>query len=373
MAQVQRRVILKPAGLTDEQSARLAELLGAAIERQRQLATKSMHVLELTGNLQQNEQAFFVEHEPAEPFPTAGLFDPEVDGADEKTLLRLSAAIFGALGSAHSSGDRPYAPGGLCPGTILETPDKIIKISDFGMAAAICNALGVESYTNLAAGPRVDGPPETLGTVAWEILGADVDSREDRICSFIDPQKYGMQALGTFEPGSDVIAAGFILHLMAEHQHPYLYSVDPAAHLLPEMSEFMAEMRYNGARRQDLRESTDPAVRLWCDLVAKALGRLPENRPSSVEIGQALSAHVKPVDAGEILRSRLETIEELAKEGNWVQIRSQAKGIADNDEAPADVAERANALLRLAAAWLLLDQATELLKGDEWPTAQQPL
>ena len=48
-----------------------------------------------------------------------------------------------------------------------------------------------------------------------------------------------------------------------------------------EMAEYMAMGTATRARRKELRESSDPAVRRWCDLVAKMIDRLPQNRPAA--------------------------------------------------------------------------------------------
>ena len=373
MAQAYRRVILKPAGLSESDSSRLAEMLAAAIARQQQLASKSVHVLQFAGRLEETEQAFYVEHEPAEALPVEGLFDQDFPGAEDKQLLRLAAALFDALAAAHGKEQqRSQGHGGLCPGALLVSPDGIEKVSDFGFAPAICATLGVESYVNLAVGPKSDDTPETQATGAWEVLSPDEFERQDRLCAFIDPEKYGTQTLKSFEPGSDIIAAGFILHLLAEHQHPYLYA-DPDAHRFVEMSEYMAMGRYNGARRKDLRESQDPAVKLWCELVGKMLARLPQERPSAAELGRVLGQHVRPMDAGEILRRRLEAVDELVERNAWEEVRRVVKGLADSEALPLGLAERANALLRQANANLLLNQATGLMAGDDWPAAQGPL
>ncbi|MHC4233741.1 MAG: hypothetical protein ACYSUQ_01360 [Planctomycetota bacterium] len=289
-------------------------------------------------------------------------------------MLRVAAALFDALRASHSPDQRrPGTHGGLCPGVLLTTADGIDKVSDFGVAPAICKVLGVDSYVNLAAGPGPRDAAEPDATGTWEVLASDEFEREDRVCSFIDPEKYGNRVLGSFEPGSDIIAAGFILHLLAEHQHPYLFSVDPEAHRLVEMSEYMAEVRYNGARRQDLRESTDPAIRAWCELVAKMLARLPQERPSSGELAHALGQHVRPVDAGEILKRRLDSVDELVQKKAWQEVRVVVKGVVDSGAAPPEVVERANALMRQADANLMLDRATELMKGDDWAAAAEPL
>ncbi len=373
MPSVYRRTILKHPGLSESKSTQLAERLTAAIERQQNLSAKSAHILQLTGELQENEVAFFVGHEPAEPFPVEGLFDPSVAPSTEKELLDLTAALFDALRVAHGGAQqRPGVHGGLCPGVLLQSPDGITKISDFGVAPAICSVLGIEKYLNLAIGPETGEPADACGTGVWSVLDPGDFEHDNRICGFVDPEQYGTGQLDSFEPGSDIIAAAFIVHLMAEHRHPYLFS-DPDAHRLAEMSEFMAMGRYNGARRKELRESSDAGVRQWCELMDKLLARVPENRPTAREALAVLEPYVKPLDAGEIQRRRLENAEKLVGQKDWAGVRAAVKGIVGNEEASADVVDRAGTLLREADANLLLIQATELLKGEYWLTARQPL
>jgi hypothetical protein len=132
MASVNRRVVLKPPGLGESESTQLAETLATAIETQQHLASKSAHVLQLVGNLQENDQAFYVEHEAATPLPIEGLFDPAASGTDEKSLLRLTVALFDALRGGGAGGQkRPPIHGAICPGAILVSPDGIEKVSDF--------------------------------------------------------------------------------------------------------------------------------------------------------------------------------------------------------------------------------------------------
>ena len=67
MDEVNRRVVLKPPGLSDSDSAALAERLAADVRLQQILASGSPHVLQFVGEVQQTEACLFVEHEPAEP------------------------------------------------------------------------------------------------------------------------------------------------------------------------------------------------------------------------------------------------------------------------------------------------------------------
>ena len=373
MADSYRRLLKRPAGVGGSDWSRLGRLLADAVRRQRQFADQSPHVLRFIGELTEHDQdTYFVEHEPASPMPLGGLFNPSAPAVHQSQLLRVTVALFDALRSAHTGQEpHPIAHGGVCPGVVLFAPDGAAKLTDFGFAGALCEVLGTDSYVNLAVGPPESDPGDVHLTGAWEVLAPDRFDRDDRICAFIDPEKYGTHALGAFEPGSDVIAAGFVLHLLAEHQHPYLHA-DPDAHRLVEMSEYMAMGRYNQARRQDLRESTDPGVRLWCDLIARTLARLPQNRPTAGAVADALAQHVKPEDAADNLRRQLDALQGLADGQAWDELSEAARTIAASRGAPPDVVERANALTVVAQANLLLAQARETLAGSDWPAAREP-
>ena len=375
MAESYRRIIRRPSGVDDGSWSRLGELLAEAVKRQGRLASESSHILRLLGGLQElaDGSGFFVEHESATAMPIGGFFDRSAPTVHESELLRMTVAVFEALRTAHvREGERPVAHGAVCPGVIGFAPDGAAKITDFGFAPAICDVLGEEAYVNLAIGPEEGTEPGMCVTGAWEVLTRDEYERDGRICAFIDPEKYGSDSLGAFEPASDIIAAAFILHLLAEHQHPYL-SNDPDAHRLVETSAFMAALPYNGARRRDLRESKDPGVRLWCELIAGSLARLPKNRTTAASIVDALRDHVKPDDEGDVLRRRLESVEALAEQKAWDQVRQAARSLAENKAAPADVVQRANALAVQAEASALVDRARDALGGDDWPTADEPI
>ncbi len=378
MPDAYRRIILKPADLTSEAASTLREALSASVDAQRQLASKSLHVLQFVGELRENDRAFFIEHEPADPLPVEALFDPDADRLEVPELMRVAGALFEALRAAHTGGEeRPVVHGGICGGVLVRTADGIDKITDFGFAPAVCSALGVEAYLNLAAGAVDNGPPELCGTGVWEVLGPDEFERDDRLCAFIDPEKYGTQMLDTFEAGSDVISAGFVLHLLAEHRHPYLFN-EPDAHRIPEMAEFMAMGRFNGARRKDMRESDDPGVRAWCDLVAKALSRLPRDRPSAVELAEAIGEYVKPPDASEILGRKLDALAKRVEasapdEVDWAEVDQSARSIAEAEGVSPDVTGRAKSLSARARGRILLKRALELVGGDRWPQAAEPL
>jgi len=372
MAEVYRRVVLKPDGLSADDSAQLKDRLTAAVELQ-QLASASPHVLQFVGELHEDASSFFIEHEPARALDVDALFDPEKPLADETLLLHLAAALADALKVAHSGrGRERIVHGGLCGGVVVETPDGVHKVTDFGFAPAVCAVLGVESYLELAVGLRSESSPPRQGTGVWEVLSPDEASRDDRICGFIDPEKYGNQMLATFEAGSDIIAAGILLHLLAEHRHPMLE--DPDGHRMVVLAESMAFWPYNGARRKSLRESTDPAVRRWCELVAAMLSRLPKDRPSAADIATSLKeVGAGPVDATEALRRRVESASGLVKNHEWNKARQELNDIIAVDDVPADVAEQADTLLQEVEAHTLLAEAQKRLKSDDWQTARQPL
>lgn len=375
MADSYRRVIRRPDGIEDDDWFRLRESLADAVSRQESLAAESPHVLRPQGGLQDEPggSEVYVDHEPASPMPIGTLFNPSAPMLNPAQLLRVTTAVFDALRIAHSPPEgKPSVHGGVCPGTILFAPDGTTKVADFGFAPAICSVLGVDRYINLAAGPPNGGSADSRITGLWEVLTPDEFTRDDRICAFIDPEKYGDHTLHAFESASDVISAGVVLHLMAEHEHPYLQA-DPEAHRMVEMSEFMAMSRYNGARREDLRESGEPGVQLWCDLIARTLARLSQNRPTASEVVTALTEHVKPEDAGDTLRRELDAAEHLVQRLEWEQARDSARRIAENAGAPTDVVQRAGALFAKAEANLLIDKADNALQGNDWASAREPI
>ncbi|HEY3245601.1 MAG TPA: serine/threonine-protein kinase [Phycisphaerae bacterium] len=372
-----RRLFLKPAGISKKDATRLGKQLASAVEVQKALAVQSPHVLELLGELREDEQSFYIDHEPAEPMPLAAIFDPTLPGAGEQQLLLVARALFDVLKLVHGN-PRPSAAqpplsvhGGLCGGVLLSSADGVEKISDFGFATAACNVLGVDSYLNLAVSPR-DAASSATG--AWEILAPDEFERADRLCAFIDPEKYGANKLANFEPSSDIIAAGILLHLMAEHQHPYLFA-EPDAHRIPDACMFMGELLYNGARRKDLRESNEPAVKLWCELVARMLARLSSERPTAAELAEALAPYVKPIDVGEVLKYRLVALLKRmrASEVGPDEVLQIAGTLAQHPAAPPPVIARARALITEIRAPRLLDEAVSIINGPDWPQAQRAL
>ncbi len=310
MANACRRFILKPPGLAEAEAARFAEKLGAAIEAQNRLARDTPHILTFTGGVQQTETAFYIEHESATSLAPGKIFDPAADMADEAQLIDVAAALFNALRVAHAGRKTgPIVHGGLCPGVLVLDENGIWKVTDFGFAQAVCDVFGVTSYVNLAIGPKAGGPPDKSASGAWEVLPADEYDRDDRICAFIDPEKYlaemdrGEKALATFEAGSDIIAAGFILHLLAEHRHPYLAQM-PDAHRVVDMTRMMAQGVATKARRKDLRESANAGIGVWCKAVEAMMAFVPRDRPSANDLAERLEPHATKIDFEEIQKRR---------------------------------------------------------------------
>ena len=215
MANSFRRVIQRPSDVEEGDWARLAELIGEAVSRQRDLAADSPNILQYSGDVQPCEDGsgLYIEHEPATAMPLGGLFDADAPAIRPAQLLRLTAAVFGALRTAHGGGGSPaMAHGAVCPGSVLFAPDGVTKLTDFGFASAFCEVLGEESYINMAVGIGGEDASDTTITGTWEVLARDEFGHDGRICAFIDPEKYGSQSFNAFEPASDVISAAFVLH-----------------------------------------------------------------------------------------------------------------------------------------------------------------
>ena len=341
MADALRRLILIPRDVPASQIPRLADALSEAIGAQNRLAAKSPYVLRFTGTLEQDSTAFWVTHEPATPLATGQLFDEKAPLAAEDELLRAAAAVLDALAAAHSSaGGRSVIHGGLCPGVVLTGADGLTKITDFGFAPAICKTLGVDSFLNLAVGSR----PDASGR--WEVLSAEVMDRDDRLCAFIDPDKYGQDTLASFEPGSDIVAAGILLHLLAEHRHPYLY-FERQAHRVVDMARMMSFGVPAAIRRKDLCESGSPAARALCELLMAMLARLPGDRPGAADLIQRLVAAAPQVDVDVLKAQRwLAQIEKLLADKQWHELEAGLKDAPQLKAWPVDLRARVDGIER---------------------------
>ena len=303
MAKRFRRLIIKPPAAPPEKLEQLAGALEQAIRTQNTLAGQSPYVLQFVGPLQEDERAFYIEHESASAWSPADLFDSAAGPASNDQLLHTMAAIFDALqAAARLESDRPVVHGGLCPGVLLTDPDGFVKVTDFGFAPAVCRQFDTEAYKNLAVGPHADG------SGAWEILAPSVTDRDDRLWSFIDPAKYAYETLNSFELGSDVIAAGLILHLMAEHVHPYLSFLgvlDVPAHRVVQQALNMGLAPPWGLfRNSGLTRSDDPAMADWAALVVKMVNLAPKRRPSVDAVVSEIRKYVPPLDRSALLAEK---------------------------------------------------------------------
>ena len=98
MAKAYQRIIQKPSGLSDSDAAKLTKGLSDAIEAQRAFASKSPHILQLIGELQQDERTFIIEHEPADPLLQAStLFDPTAPKDEPEKLMQMAAVFADGL------------------------------------------------------------------------------------------------------------------------------------------------------------------------------------------------------------------------------------------------------------------------------------
>jgi hypothetical protein len=336
MANVFRRLILKPPGAASDRLSRLAGALAEATSVQNRLAARSPYVLRFSGPLQEDDQAFFIAHEPATAWTPCDLFSTAAPTAAFDQLFQATAALLDALATAHSAAaDRPVVHGGLCPGVVLAGEDGLIKLTDFGFAPAICKALGIDSYLNLAVGPHASA------SGAWEVLDSGVIDRDDRLCAFVDPDKYGQDALATFEPGSDIISAGFLLRLLAEHRHPYLF-YEPDAHRVVDMAQMMSFGVPIPFKRKDLCEAASPEVRTWCELVMTMLARLPSERPSASElVGRFQSLAGPRIDLTLMKAQRwVEQLEAMLAAETWRELQSALRDRPDLGRAAVPAANR---------------------------------
>ncbi|MCH7925665.1 MAG: hypothetical protein IIC51_09040, partial [Planctomycetes bacterium] len=368
MGESYRRLISTPADISTADTAALAERLARNVRLQRELAAQSPHVLQFTSDLQTGEGGFYIEHEPAIAHPVP-IFTPDAAVAEAEDLLRWAVALADSLRAAHTHPDR-VVHGGLCPGVIVTTPEGVQKITDFGFAPSICATLGVDSFVNLRVEDRGGESGDVKETGVWQIVSPDVE-HDDRICGFVDPQKYGNQTLHTFEPVSDIIGAGFLLHLMAENRHPYLH--DNQDLLLPELAEAMAFFFYDGSRRKSLRNSSDERIKVWCEIVAKMLEHLPDDRPDAVTITTRLAdVGVEPHSLGDAQIRELDALAVFITEEKYEDARDRARTLAGG-AATEEITERAKSLLRSAEAGLRLAKASEVLDTIDWRKARNEL
>jgi len=307
------RIIQKPPGLTPEQEHELHQALEAALGVQKRLAHACPFVLRPLSELRECEVGWSFEHEPAEPLRPDMLFLPAETPLPAEQLLSASYAVFEALRCAQEGeNESPVVHGAICPGVVLIGENGAWKVSDFGFLAAFASVLGMDAAIHLAV-----GPPHTAAetqrlrgdvSAVWCLLPPGEADRDDRICAFIDPEKYaqrldrGGKMPREFGPKSDVISAGFVLHLLAEHHHPYFYDLE-FAHRIPEMAEMTAGRMPTTARRKDLRESDLPGIREWCAIMPRILSHISDLRPSAADVAMLLAPFVEAL-SGEVPAER---------------------------------------------------------------------
>lgn len=366
-----RRVILRPPQATADQWAELQQAVADAVSLQGRLAAKSPYVLQFTGPLQAQDDALFVPHEPATPWTPRELFDTGQPPAPWEQLVTITAALLDALAAAHapSGGVRPTVHGGLCPGVLLTGGDGLVKLTDFGFAPAVAKVFGADGYVNLAAGPG--SAEHSAASGVWEVVPGDVIDRDDRVCAFVDPDKYGQAALTTFEAGSDVIAAGFLLRLLAEHRHPYLF-YEPDAHRVVDMAQMMSFGVPVPLGREDLARSERGDIKAWCDLVAAMVARLPSERPPVGELLRRLKSFApQAADIGVIKARRwVAQLEALRDAGAWRELEAALKDRPPVEEWPADLSARAEALAQQVRD-RLAEAARQAAIAEQHRTAQK--
>ncbi len=368
-----RRLFLKPPGANPNKIAQLKTQLANAIDIQKALACQSVNILPPLTDLEETRRTFTIEYAPAHPINTTALFNPNTPPPDNNALFNATATAFDALRTAHAPPTgKPVVHGGICPGTLLLDDNDNLLITDFGWAQAICKTLGPTAYLNLAIGYDPDH-----NAVVWQILDNATADRDDRICGFIDPQKYGSRQITTFEPTSDIIAAAFVLHLVAEHQHPF-FPNDPDAHRLAATAEFLGMRQYDNQRRDDLANATDERINTWSKTIANCLERTPRNRPTATDAHAALtSAAISTTEPSDRLNQTLQSLESKITTPdpntpphlNW----PQADNIARHDNATPEITQRAQEVLQTSQTSYLLNKTQSCLNSDDWSRARTPI
>ncbi|MEP0844835.1 MAG: protein kinase, partial [Phycisphaerae bacterium] len=183
----------------------------------------------------------------------------------------------------------------------------------------------------------------------------------------VDPSKHSSQRYEGFESRSDVVAAGFLLFLMAEHRHPYFYG-DPQAHRSVDMATQI--VLPSPFRRADLREPEDPRLQTWCQMVRRMVSLDWEKRPSAEEALKATG--VTPIDLKGIAVRQIEELKKEAVEHGlddlmwWAQAIEKAEQLAETEGLPAE-------RLREVQAVQLLGTAIGLMGGLDWERSEEPL
>ncbi|MGE0479214.1 MAG: hypothetical protein AB7Q17_01960, partial [Phycisphaerae bacterium] len=270
-----RRRYRKPTDVVAEQIDNFRRRLTAALERQRRLAESHPGFLRLLGELSEDADGYFIEHEPADAVATADPFDPASPAVAAADLDRMFAHAWAALSAAHGAGPEPLIHGGLSPQVILRAADGRYCVADFGVAPAYCAAFGSDHYRRL--GIATGG---TSATGVWECLEDRERERADRLMPFIAIDKYVRKDLAGFEPTGDVYGLGLVACVLADRRQPML---EPGDQLDSELHTYIAGIppKRFVFRRSDLSEA-------WVRSVTAAIDRERTRRPSAAEIAAAL-------------------------------------------------------------------------------------
>ncbi|MBX3394904.1 MAG: hypothetical protein KF841_06015 [Phycisphaerae bacterium] len=354
MPKIHRRVILTPPDLTDAVRADLERSLRAALDFQNNIAASSHHGLRLFSTLRQDDRGYYFDHEPAAPIDLKFFFRRDADELALDELLAAAFALAESLRIAHGSGGTGAVHGGLCPGVLLRSKDGIWKVADFRIAPILCDSLGVDRFLNLAVGPAKSSEPDVILTGRWEVLDESEYERDDRICAFVDPEKYaaaleqGERAIATFEAGSDIIAAGNLIALLAQRIHPFLSELDDG-HRILDVSRMMASTVPLGIQRADLSNATDADLRRFAERLTRMLERKPINRPRAAELAESLAPlYAAKQDVGAIASARdaahaeywLAGIEPLVASRNWLELEEALSDRPTLNAWPAAISKR---------------------------------
>lgn len=334
MNPVTRRIFLKPSGYTEEQIKRFGELLSAALRRQKTLSDQSPYILAPTSEIIESDIGFAFEHEPARGLAISELFDPQSPPRSLDELNRACSALVYGLRAAHSSGATIH--GGVCPGVLVIDPSGLWKLTDFGFAPAVLAAFDSDAFLHLAVGPSASHPDVSA---AWEITPDPEEPRDERLWSFVDPNRYasalqaGRRQPARFDPISDVISAGFVLYILADRVHPYLKSIDAAEEFrIASYWDMLPTGRPRDILRKDLLADPNSALfDWWKNFVPKAIERKPEARKTIEELAVRLASIAPPIDAEQLLAARraaeavkwIAALEDSAERRDWAAIERQ--------------------------------------------------
>ena len=89
-------------------------------------------------------------------------------------------------------------------------------------------------------------------------------------------------------------------------------------------SEAMAFFFYDGSRRKSLQDSSDERIKAWCEIVAKMLEHLPDDRPNAATITKRLAeVGVEPHSLGDAQIRELDAVAVFIVEEKYEAIHAQ--------------------------------------------------